>query len=299
MFEDGILTPSGVHLYSSIAHNIAGVDVTDSADPQVKDLLRKYSERGRELFSENSEDSLSWSLFHALTKLPTKDWLVDFFRVAVNDGFAKRCAPHVHLADVRFWTPYPAPPIYRDWLLSKILREGEDSIKHLERFEDRVRAKKRLALVLDGDKSEIERPTEVDIRITLGKELLVFVEAKLTSDLGSHGTFAPTRNQLVRNLEQLAHYAQDGGYKDWRFILLTMDRLPDKLYTKMMKRYRCSDMRMLRRWDESGNVETLREDLPHRSGESDEYFRTSISKKMGWLLWNDAWKLLANYCHQR
>ena len=294
MFEDGVLTPSGVRLYSAVSHNIAGFDPTDAADPQVQDLLKKYSERGRELFSENSEDALTWSLFHALSKLPTKDWLIDFFRVAVNDGFAKRYAPHVHQAEVRFWQAYRPSKGYLDWLNARILREGESVIAHLERYEDRVRAKRRLARVLEGDSSECERPTEVDIRITLGKGLLIFIEAKLTSDLGSHGTFAPKRNQMVRNMELLAHHAQAEGFKDWRFLLLTLDRLPDKLYVKTIKRYRNPDIRALRRWDEAGTWQNIKEDLAHRVDEPDSYF-SEMSQKMGWLLWTDAWKLLAHY----
>ena len=298
MFEDGIITPSGVRVYSALSHNVSGVDVTDAEDIQTQDLLRKYSGpqgRGRELFSEHSEDALTWSLFHALSKLPTKAWLVDLLRVSVNDGLAKRYAPYAHLAEVRFWQSYKPSRGYVEWLNAKIRREGEAAFAHLERYEDQVRAKRRLARVLDGDTAECERPTEVDIQIALGKELKIVIEAKLTSDLGARGTFSPPgRNQLIRNCEILADSAQEEGFKDWRFILLTMDRLPDKLYTKTMKRYRSPDMRALRRWDEPGNTIHLREDMMHRAQEPEDYF-LNMSCRMGWCLWTDIFKLLAHY----
>lgn len=295
MFEDGYITPSGVRIYTALSHNLAGADVTDSDDPQVQDLIKKYGARGRELFSEHSEDSLSWSCFHALSKLPTKDWLVDLFRVAVNDTFAKRCAPHVHLAEIRFWQEHRPTELYLTWLKKRVDTEGEASINHLERYEDKVRARKRLERLMAGDPREaLEHPTEVDIRVTLGKELLVFIEAKLFSDASTHGTFSPGRNQIIRNAEMVADEAHRLGFADHRFILLTLDRNPQKAYTKFMMRYRSSDMRSLRRWDEIGNFHSVKEDLPHRTEDAD-VFAKAITVRMGWLLWCDVWKLLAHY----
>ena len=70
MFESAYLSPSGVRIHTSLAHNLAGIDLSDTDDPQVQDALRKYGERGRALLSENSEDALTWSFFHAMSKLP-------------------------------------------------------------------------------------------------------------------------------------------------------------------------------------------------------------------------------------
>jgi len=295
MFEDGYLSPSGVRIYSALSHTVSGLDPTDSDDPQVQDLLRKYGERGRELFSEHSEDALTWSFFHAVTKLPTRVWLIDLLRVAINDRFAKQYAPYVDSAEIRFWTKHPAPKTYLRWLGEKVMKEGEASFKHLDRFGDRVRAKHRLAKIMNGDPTlYYEMPTEVDVELRLGKELLIFIEVKLNSDAREHGTFSPSRNQIVRNIEIAAETAKESGFKDWRFILLTLDRLPNKIYTKVMRRYRHSDMRLLRQWDEPGNWKAIKKDLPHRDKEGDDYFRT-LTKKLGWLLWTDCWKLLAHY----
>ncbi|OGR41962.1 MAG: hypothetical protein A2X35_11695 [Elusimicrobia bacterium GWA2_61_42] len=295
MFKDGYFTPSGIKIYSSVAHNVAGFDPTNTDDQQTKDALRKYQDRGREIMSENSEDALTWSFFHAVSKLPTKDWLVDFFRAAVNDRFANTHAPHADQAIIRFWVAHPSPPVYLQWIGAKVLQEGEGSISHLERYDSKVRARKRLAKIMRGDPDEVpERATEVDVEIRLGKELLVFIEVKLFSDASASGTFNSTRNQLVRNMELLEHAANREGFKDRRFILLTLDRTAEKLYTKLMRRYRNTDGRVLRQWDEVGNWQALKEDLPHRSTEPDAYFQ-DISKKLGWIMWPDCWKLLAHY----
>lgn len=295
MFKDGYFTPSGIKIYSSVAHNVAGFDPTNTDDQQTKDALRKYQDRGREIMSENSEDALTWSFFHAISKLPTKDWLVDFFRAAVNDRFANAYAPHADKAQVRFWVAHPSPPVYLKWIGAKVLQEGEGSISHLERYDSKVRARRRLAKIMRGDPDEVpERATEVDVEIRLGKELLVFIEVKLFSDASASGTFNSTRNQLVRNMELLEHAANREGFKDRRFILLTVDRTAEKLYTKLMRRYRNTDGRVLRQWDEVGNWQALKEDLPHRSAEPDAYFQ-DISKKLGWIMWPDCWKLLAHY----
>lgn len=293
MFKDGYFTPGGVKIYSSVSFNVAGFDPTND-DPHTQDALRKYRDRGREIMSENSEDALTWSFFHAVSRLPSKEWLVDFFRAAVNDRFAKAYAPFVDQAIIRFWVAHPSPPVYLQWIGAKVLQEGEGSISHLERYDSKVRARKRLAKIMRGDPDEVpERATEVDVEIRLGKELLVFVEVKLFSDASASGTFNSTRNQLVRNMELLEHASRE-GFKDRRFILLTLDRTPDKLYSKLMRRYRNTDGRLLRQWDEVGNWQAIKEDLAHRSAEPDAYFQ-AMSQKIGWITWGDCWKLLAHY----
>ncbi|HAZ07641.1 MAG TPA: hypothetical protein DCZ01_03745 [Elusimicrobia bacterium] len=294
MFENAYLSPSGVRIHTSLAHNLAGIDLSDTDDPQVQDALRKYGERGRALLSENSEDALTWSFFHAMSKLPTKQWLLDFFRAAVSQRFAKAYAPHIDNAQVRFWVPHTAPKIYLQWLGAKLLKEGEAAFKHLENYDARVRAKERLEKIMQGDPTETpERPTEVDCEIRIGNQLLVFIEAKLYSDATASGTFSPGRNQILRNMELVDDVARREGFKDARFILLTMDR-GAKIYTKAMKRYRGSDMRSLRNWDEVGRWELAKRDLPHRADEPDEYFK-QMTQRMGWLVWPECLKLLAHH----
>jgi len=299
MFKTSFFTPSGVRIYTSVEQNIAGFDPADTDDPQIQDILRKYKMRGRELMSENSEDALSWSTFHALSGLADKEWLTALFSAAVNEQFAKKYAPHVGLAQIRFWVSHVPPGIYLQWLRNKVRQEGEAAIKHLDPCSaSRIMASRRLQKIMQGDQSEVpERATEADIEIRLGKELIIFIEAKLFSDISVSGTFNPVRNQVVRNMEILEYTAQTEGFKDRRFILLTLDR-KDKIYTQVMKRYRNSDMRMLREWDELGDWLAVKEDLPHHAAKPDSYFQ-EMTLKMGWLLWSDCWKILAHYSRRK
>jgi hypothetical protein len=87
-----------LRIYTSVEHNIARFDPEKKDDLQIQDILRKYKMRRRELMSENSEDARSWSLFHSLSRLPSKEWLIDFFSAAVNERFDKAHAPYVESA---------------------------------------------------------------------------------------------------------------------------------------------------------------------------------------------------------
>ena len=295
MFESSYLSPSGIRIQTALPNNLAGLDTTDVVDPQVQDALRKFGERGRSLLSENSEDSLTFSFFHACTKLPSKAWLADFFRSAISHRFAQQYEPHLNEAVVRFWVPHQAPKVYLQWLGAKLLKEGEGAFKHLECYAARVRAKQRLEKIMAGDPTESpERPTEVDCQIEIGKKLLVFIEAKLYSDATSCGTFSPGRSQVLRNVELLDDVAEREGFQDARFLLLTMDRSPEKVYTKAVKRYRGADMRKLRDWEKVGRWETLKADLPHRASEPDSYFQR-LSQRMGWICFPDCLKILAHH----
>ena len=100
---------------------------------------------------------------------------------------------------------------------------------------------------------------------------------------------------LERNYYRvLSDVARREGVKDRRFILLTLDRQEPKIYSQSMRRYRNSDMRKLRNWDEVGNSQVLKQDMPHRAEEPDSYFQ-EMTLKMGWSLWPECWKLLAHY----
>jgi hypothetical protein len=64
-----------------------------------------------------------------------------------------------------------------------------------------------------------------------------------------------------------------------------------------MRRYRHPDMRRLRQWNDVGNWQAVREDLPHRVAEPDTFFQ-EMTQKMGWILWTDCFKLLAHHCRK-
>lgn len=292
LFKNGYLTPTGVRVYSSLAHNIPGIDL-DSDDPQIADLIAKYGERSKSLLSEHSEDSLTFATFHALSKLPTKDWLVDFLRAAFGPKTAAAYAPYVHEASVRFWQPHNSPNLYLEYLAKKISREGESALKHLDAG-SRIKAKQRLMKLLSGELEWGELPTEVDVEIRIGKRVLIFCEVKVYADITKSGSLNGTdnRNQLIRNLELVWEAKERQGFADGKLVLLTLDRASDKHYSQMIRRYRGPDLRQIRMWDTvTPGWERIRKDLPHRAAESDAWHQ-NLNTSLGWIIWPEAFKIL-------
>jgi hypothetical protein len=276
---------------------VAGINLSDTEDPQIQDLLRKYGERSG-ILSENSEDSLTFSAFHALSKLADRGWVLDFFRAAFGPKTVAAYAPHVHEVAINFWKPHHSPQVYLEYLANRLRKEGESAFGHLT-GSSLAKAKERLARVRAGDIQWAEMPTETDVVLTIGKRLIVFCEVKLYSDI-SMATMngSDNRNQLLRNLE-LVHAAKEQlGFEDARFVLLTLDRAPVKTYSKLLRRYRGPDLRKLRVWDEvTPGWLKLKKDLPHRT-ESDEWYQR-LNTSLGWIIWPEMLKLLIEaYCRE-
>lgn len=297
MFENFCYySPSGVRIYACLAHNVAGVDM-DSTDPQIKSLLAKYGERSS-ILSENSEDSLTFSAFRALSTISDRGWVLDFFRAAFGPKTVAAYAPYVHELVIEFWKPQHSPRVYLEYLAKKLTKEGESAFKHLT-GSSLAKAKERLERVRAGDIQWAEMPTETDVVLTIGKRLIVFCEVKLYSDI-SMATMngSDNRNQLLRNLELVHTVKEQLGYEDARFVLLTLDRAPGKIYSKMLRRYRGSDLRKLRMWDElTPGWKNIKKDLPHRT-EADEWFQR-LNTSLGWIIWPEIIKLLIEaYCRE-
>lgn len=290
MFENSYRTPSGVRLYSCLSHNLAGIDINDSADPQIQDLLRKYGERSG-ILSENSEDSLTFTAFHGLSKLPSKEWMLDFMRAAFGPKTVADYAPYINETEIRFWQPHRSPTVYLEYLAKKLTKEGESALEHLT-GSNLVKAKQRLDRLLAGDIQWGEMPTETDVVLTIGKRLIAFCEVKLYSDI-SMATMngSDNRNQLLRNLE-LVHVAKEQlGYEDARLILLTLDRLPTRTYSKLFRRYRGPDLRQIRMFDElTPGWKKIKKDLPHRT-EGDAWHQR-LNTSLGWVTWPEMIKIL-------
>lgn len=292
LFKNGYYTPTGVRVYSALEHNIPGIDL-DSDDEQIADLIAKYGSRAKSLLSEHSEDALVFSAMHSLSKLPTKDWVLDFFRAAFGPKTAATYAPFVNETVVRFWQPHKSPNLYLEYLAKKISREGESALNHLDAG-SRIKAKQRLTKLLAGELAWGEMDSEIDIQLTIGKKLIIFVEAKLYSDIGKHGSLNGTdnRNQLIRNLEMVWEAKERLGFENAKLVLLTLDRASDKHYSQMIRRYRGPDLRRIRLWDElTPGWERIRRDLPHRVNESPEWHQR-LNMSLGWIIWPELIKII-------
>jgi hypothetical protein len=104
----------------------------------------------------------------------------------------------------------------------------------------------------------VEGETEVEVSLE-GTGYLVYVEAKLRSDISPRTTYDPYRNQIVRNIDCVLEYTKGRRPHFWMF---TRDRGPERSYVQLLMSYR----------HEPG---MLAEQLPHRSRrEIDEVART-------------------------
>ena len=72
-------------------------------------------------------------------------------------------------------------------------------------------------------------------------DYLVFVEAKLGSDVSERTTYDPLRNQIVRNVDCAIEYARGRQPIFWMFV---KERKPEYTYSKIIEGYR-SDVRSL------------------------------------------------------
>ena len=183
----------------------------------------------RILRSPQSEDWVTWNVLRAIQRQTS--WWSALVRLAkeqaieLDDSLASDGPPAVD-----FWRNVPTPPDYE--------RESRMRLANSTNVEWQKRANK---------PGPVEGRTEVDI-VFDGTEYLVFVEAKLGSDVSEQTTNDPLRNQIVRNIDCAIEEAGDRYPLFWMFV---KERQLESRHSKIIGEYR-SDVHML---------ESL---LPHR-----------------------------------
>jgi hypothetical protein len=80
----------------------------------------------------------------------------------------------------------------------------------------------------------VEGPSEIDISFE-GAAYVVFVEAKLGSDVSLATTYDPQRDQIARNLDCVLDVCGSRRPLFWMFV---RDRNPSRDYMRLMERYR-------------------------------------------------------------
>ena len=93
----------------------------------------------------------------------------------------------------------------------------------------------------------VEGPTEVDA-VLEATDYMVFVEAKLSSDVSEGTTYDPSRNQIVRNIDCVIEEAGDRQPLFWMFV---RDRQPELRFSQIIDGYR-SDPSSLDRYCPTG-----------------------------------------------
>jgi len=188
--------------------------------------LPKSSKRGdmdRIMRHPNSEDYVTWNWSRLLHRLPPVEW---WPRLAKLAGFTNMSEP----PEVRLWQLVASPKDYE--LQSR--RRMTISANPLWA----ARAK-----VLQP----VEGSSEIDISFH-GREYLVFVEAKLGSDISLNTTYDPTRDQITRNIDCLLESAMGRTAYFW---LCARDDGDQRAYVQLVREFR-------------RNPESLWRKLPHR-----------------------------------
>ena len=143
---------------------------------------RKREDLERILRSPQSEDWLTWNVLRAIQRRaswwPALVSLAKGQALELDDSVASGGSPTVDL-----WRRVLTPPAYEH---ASRRRMANSSRAEWQKRADNPRP--------------VEGPTEVDI-VFEGIEYLVFVEAKLGSDVSAGTTYDPIRNQIVRNID--------------------------------------------------------------------------------------------------
>jgi hypothetical protein len=110
------------------------------------------------------------------------------------------------------------------------------------------------------------RPIQIDIAFD-HEQFLVYVEAKLGSDIAMNTKYNPQRNQMIRNIDCLIASAGDRKPIFW---LLVKDEAPARDYVQLMNTYKADPSLLFR-------------DLPHRDAET----LKGSAQNLTLLLWSD------------
>jgi hypothetical protein len=197
---------------------------------------RKRGDIERILHSENSEDYVTWNFFQLLESVPASRWWPALLR---RNGAT--CVDPADTPTVRLWQIVPAPRAYE--ALSRERMRTSDNPAWRER---------------SLDMNAVEGPSEIDITLE-GRDYVVYVEAKLGSDISLSTTYDPERNQIARNVDCVLEVCGKRHPIFWMFV---RDRQPTRAYVQLMDRYR--------------TVAELNRSLPHRAAARLEEVASSL-----------------------
>lgn len=211
---------------------------------------RKAQDMERILHSACSEDWITWNFFQLLQRRRPADWWQRILETAHRRNQLLDLVRNPATGpSASFWTLVRSPEKYQ-----------EESRKRMMASRNAVwRARA-------ASSEPVEGPSEIDVTIE-HRDFLVFIEAKLGSDISMNTTYDPHRNQIVRNIDCLLDRA---GQRSAAFWMMVKDAEPSRAYAQLMDAYK-ADPRLLAR------------DLPHRNPESVE----RISRNLTIILWSD------------
>jgi hypothetical protein len=167
--------------------------------------------------SDRSEDYVTWTIARALGRLAPETWWPRLLEVADTGAPLRSDLEPEARPRLEVWRTVPAPPGYE----GANRRRMADSANPV--WQDRARRPQ-----------PVEGPSEIDLVVEADR-FLVFVEAKLRSDLSSRTTYDPDRNQLIRMIDCVLSQAGDRAARCW---MIVSDRHPARRYSQIAGIYR-------------------------------------------------------------
>jgi hypothetical protein len=191
---------------------------------------KKRGDLDRMLHSPQSEDWVTWNLLNLLRDQHPRNWWCKILTAA------RAANPQLQLSSgepdhprLEFWQRVSSPRAYELASRERMSQSSDVSIS----------ARSREAQPVEGD-------SEIDVVLSTDRHL-IFVEAKLGSDISMRTTYDPCRNQIVRNIDCLLESASGREPFFWMFV---RDRAPSRTYCQLMDEYH-------------HHPETLISQLPH------------------------------------
>jgi hypothetical protein len=197
-----------------------------------------------------------------------------------------------HLDGVHMEVVLPEILQYRKYVHRTIFRDGP---YHL--YQDR---KQKLSEKLEKEKASFEGSTNLDTLIS-GKDndrnIHLFIEAKFLSDISKDITYVPVRNQIARNIDCAIDLMTAGGedlkgLEHFWFLLLTPGIFRTERYggpvLSPIARFLPQRSRLFcYKMEDYLHPDFLRRDLPHWKDILDTQHWVLISKRIGWLTYED------------
>jgi hypothetical protein len=209
----------------------------------------KRQDLERILESPNSEDYVTWNVLQLLQHYGGEWWnswleLARFKNPAAAVGLLPADRP-----EVKLWLTVHAPLAYEQASRRRMAASP---------IPDWVQR----SAILDA----VEGPSEIDVVLS-GKHYLIYIEAKLGSDISLRTTYDPERNQVVRNIDCVIEGAGDRIPLFW---MIARDDAPGRSYMQAIDTYKKDSA-------------TLATTLPHRN----EAVLEDVASRITVFLWRE------------
>jgi len=203
----------------------------------------KRNDVRRMLESAQSEDWVTWNAMNLLLISRPDTWWAQLSAQLMQANPCLRFAGPATPPQIRFWQKVGSPKEYERSSRER-MRGSPYPI---------VSARSRATEPVEGD-------SEIDL-IFDSPSFLIYIEAKLNSDISMRTTYDPARNQIIRNIDCLLDSARGRNPFFWMFV---RDKTQGRAYTQLMHKYRESPASLAR-------------DLPHRDPQLLEKIAQSLS----------------------